>query len=80
MLFRSVDDGEKFLKQYDLYNVRLRVHDTVARIEVDEKDMPLIYENRSEIIRCLRSLGFDYITLDLAGFRSGSMDIFTEEN
>ena len=77
---RQVEDGEKFLKQYDLYNVRLRVHDTVARIEVDEKDMPLIYENRSEIIRCLRSLGFDYITLDLAGFRSGSMDIFTEEN
>lgn len=67
--------GEEFLKKYGLYNVRLRVHGAVARLEVDEKEFPNVLEHRKDIIRYLKELGYSYITLDLEGFRSGSMDV-----
>lgn len=72
---RQAERGEEFLKTCGFYNVRLRVHDALARIEVDEKEFPLACEKRREITERLRELGFDYVTLDLEGFRSGSMDI-----
>ena len=55
-------------------NIRLRVHGDVARIETDESGMELLLRRRSETVRKLQNLGFPYITLDLEGFRSGSMD------
>lgn len=66
--------GESFLKTLGLYNVRLRVHGKVARIEVDRKDMMFMMEKKDFIIEYLKKLGYTYITLDLEGFRSGSMD------
>lgn len=71
---RLVDIGESFLKGFGFYNVRLRVHDDTARIEVDEKDIPILLEHRQDILNRIRELGFAYVTADLAGFRSGSMD------
>ena len=75
---KKVEQGEAFLKELGLYNVRLRVHEETARIEVDEKDMPKLLENRKEVVEFLKGLGYWYITLDLEGFRSGSMDIGIE--
>lgn len=66
--------GETFLKTLGLYNVRLRVHGKVARIEVDRQDMTVMVEKKDFIIEYLKKLGYTYITLDLEGFRSGSMD------
>lgn len=66
--------GESFLKTLGLYNVRLRVHGKVARIEVDRQDMEIMIEKKDFIIEYLKKLGYAYITLDLEGFRSGSMD------
>ena len=63
------------MKRFGFYNVRLRDHDDLARIEVDAKDFSLACEKREEIVQYLCRLGFDYVTLDLAGFRSGSMDL-----
>ncbi len=71
---RKVERGEAYLKSMGLYNVRVRVHGTIARIEVNQDEMPLIMEQKGEIIRYLKELGYVYITLDLEGFRSGSMD------
>lgn len=71
----KVDEGEGYLKSLGLYNVRIRVHGEVARIEVDEKDMAAVMEHRVEIVTALENLGFVYVTLDLKGFRSGSMDV-----
>ena len=68
-------EGEEFLKKYGLDNVRLRIHGEITRIEVDEKNLSKVVENRREIVRYLKELGYSYITLDLEGFRSGSMDI-----
>lgn len=75
---KKVEQGEAFLKELGLYNVRLRIHEETARIEVDEKDMPKLLENRKEVVEFLKGLGYWYITLDLEGFRSGSMDIGIE--
>lgn len=72
---RCVEEGEEWLKTLGLYNVRIRVHGDIARIEVDEKDMPLLLKNRIEVIEKLKTFGYAYITIDLEGFRSGSMDI-----
>ena len=71
----AVGKGEDFLKTLGFRNVRLRVHDAIARIEVDVEEFPLVSEHRKEIINVLSGLGYPYVTLDLAGFRSGSMDI-----
>ena len=72
---QKVEQAEDYLRKMDFYNVRLRVHDEIARIEIDEKDMEKLLANKGEIVTYLKQLGYDYVTLDLEGFRSGSMDI-----
>lgn len=75
----KVEQGEGFLKSLGMYNVRLRVHEDVARIEVDAADMDKVITNRLEIAAYLKTLGYRYITLDVEGFRSGSMDDFLKK-
>ena len=70
----GVRDGEAFLRSLGLKTYRLRSHDAIARIEVPAEDFALILPHREAIVTQLTSLGFRYVTLDLAGFRSGSMD------
>ena len=64
------------IRDRGFYNVRLRFHDPLIRIEVDEKDLEQVIRHREAIIRLVKDLGFSYVTLDLEGFRSGSMDLF----
>ena len=71
---RKVEQGEAYIKTLGIYNARVRVHNDIARIEVDEKDLSLILDSKAEVITYLKGLGYRYITLDLEGFRSGSMD------
>lgn len=70
----KVEKGEAFIRKLGFYNLRLRIHGDIARIEVDEQEIAKILQYREEIVRYLRQLGYSYITLDLEGFRSGSMD------
>lgn len=74
-----VEKGEDFLKKIGLHNVRVRVHDKLARIEIDESTFGEFLTHKKEITDYLKSLGFIYITLDLEGFRSGSMDVGINE-
>lgn len=71
---KIVEQGENYLKTLGLYNVRLRVHGGIARIETDGNSMSRLAERRAELVPYLKGLGYAYITLDLEGFRSGSMD------
>lgn len=71
---KKVEQGEAILREYDLYNIRLRVHGDCARIEVDPDAIPVIMENRMEIAEKIKKLGYSHVALDLTGFRSGSMD------
>lgn len=74
----KVEKGEKYLQSLGFYNVRVRVHGEIARLEVDAADMDMLLNNKNAITEYLKNLGYQYITLDLEGFRSGSMDIDIE--
>ena len=69
-----VEKGELFLRSIGFYNMRVRHHDKIARIEVDPEDFDKITGNRGDILSQFNTIGFDYVTLDLQGFRTGSMN------
>ena len=72
-----VEKAEALLRGMGLRQFRVRSHDGIARIEVgEEEDMPalLATETRARISMELKKLGFHYVTLDLEGYRSGSMN------
>lgn len=71
---RMVEEAEAYLAGLGTGQLRVRVHGTVARIEVHKEDWGKILEHDSAIAKRFRTLGFTYITLDLEGYRSGSMD------
>jgi len=73
---KQIEKAEDFLRTLGLVEFRVRHHDTIARIEVHSEDFKKIASepNRAKIIKKLKSLGFKYITVDLQGFRSGSMN------
>ena len=73
---KQVEEAEEFLKKLGIVEFRVRHHDIIARIEVSPADFAIITKepNRSKIIDKLKSIGFKYITLDLQGFRSGSLN------
>ena len=71
---RKAERGEAVLREFGLKIVRLRVHGDVARIETDEEGFGIASGKRFEIAFALRQEGFPYVSLDLEGFRSGSMD------
>ena len=70
----QLDLAEDFLLGLGLYQVRVRHHDKVARIEVDRQDMHKVVELHDTIVSALKSFGFSYVALDLQGYRSGSMN------
>jgi uncharacterized protein len=69
-----VDAAERFLRERGLVQFRVRLHGDVARIEVPPAEFPTIVEQHTEIVGHFKQLGFVYVTLDLEGFRSGSMN------
>lgn len=73
-VLEKIAQGEEYLKTAGFPTVRLRLHGDVARIEILQADFPLFLEKREEITQKLKETGFLYITLDMEGFRSGSMD------
>lgn len=74
-LLERIQNGEAQLRNLGFYNVRLRFHAPILRIEVDKADFNQFIEQHEAIVSAMKELGFPYITLDLEGFRSGSMDI-----
>ena len=72
----TVAKAEEFLRGLGLRQLRVRHHDTMARIEVEPDDLPLMVsdEVREAVSDYFRSIGYAYVTLDLAGFRSGSLN------
>ncbi|WP_078412563.1 ATP-dependent sacrificial sulfur transferase LarE [Priestia abyssalis] len=70
----KVEKAEAYLKSLNIRQVRVRTHQEIARIEVEPNDMRIVLENHEDITRELQSLGYQYITLDLIGYKSGSMN------
>lgn len=73
-LLELIEQAENYIRELGFGNVRVRVHDQIARLEVDQQQFNRMLEEQERIIKKLKELGFRYITLDLEGFRSGSMD------
>lgn len=72
----KVEKAEGFLREFGLKELRVRHHGDIARIEVMPQAMS-IFENeevRLEIVNFFKTIGFKYVTLDLQGFRSGSLN------
>lgn len=73
-LLARIDEAEGCLRKMGYENVRVRVHGEVARLEVDVEAFGQMITQREAVTGQLKALGFKYVTLDLEGFRSGSMD------
>jgi uncharacterized protein len=75
-ILQKIAAGESFLRSLGIRQLRLRHHGDIARIEVDEKDMAALVNSplRQEIVKRLKALGYVYVTLDLAGYRTGSLN------
>jgi uncharacterized protein len=71
---RSVADAEAALRALGFGQLRVRHHGTLARIEVETGELGGVLERRLEVLDAVRGAGYLYVTLDLAGFRSGSMN------
>ena len=76
-----VDKAEQLLLDMGFHQVRVRIHGNIARIEVLPKEIAKIVEeeNRTKIASKLKEYGFDYVTLDLLGYRTGSMNETLED-
>ncbi len=73
-LLKEIEEAEDFLFRLGFHQLRVRHHGKLARIEVPPELFDQVMENHSEIIKAFEGLGFSYTTLDLKGFRSGSMN------
>jgi len=76
-----VGEAENFLCAHGFRIVRVRDHTGIARIEIMPDEMERFMDIRKEVLAKFKELGFLYVTLDLMGFRSGSMDeVFLHHN
>lgn len=73
-LLPGVEALEAAIRRLGPRVVRARVHGDTIRLEVMPQDFPAVLEHRGELLKTARSAGFDRLTLDLAGYRSGSFD------
>lgn len=72
----QVAKAEEYLWSLGFSQVRVRHHDRIARVEVDADGIQRLLEPnlRADVVRYLKKLGYAYVTLDLAGYRTGSMN------
>jgi uncharacterized protein len=73
-MLSQVEEAEAALKKLGFNQLRVRHHGQIARIEVPKDDFTNIIQMREQIILLFKEIGYHYVTLDIAGFRSGSMN------
>ena len=73
---RMIDRAEQYLIECGFFEERVRLHGRLARIEVPPRDIARIAseEVREPLVEAFRELGFQFVSLDLAGYRTGSMN------
>jgi uncharacterized protein len=70
----KIERAEEFLRGLGLREFRARHHDKLCRVEASEPDMELAFRKREEIVAGLKKIGYLWVSLDLAGLRSGSLN------
>jgi uncharacterized protein len=75
-VLQKIAQGERILHGLGIGQLRLRHHGDIARIEVDVTDMARVLQDdaRQKIVAGMKALGYLYVTLDLAGYRTGSLN------
>lgn len=78
---RMVDQAEQFLLDMGFHQLRVRIHGDIARIELMPEEFPrfLSEEVRSQVNEHFKKIGFHYVTLDIQGYRTGSMNEVLED-
>lgn len=71
---KQVELAESFLSKLGLHQIRVRCHNEVARIEVIKDDFNKILKQRKKIVSYFKKLGFTYVTMDIEGYRTGSLN------
>lgn len=71
---RRIDEFEDGLRALGFHQLRVRYHDAIARLELEPTELARVVELRESIVALGIHLGFRYVALDLAGFRSGSLN------
>lgn len=73
---KQIDQAEEFLRGLGFKQIRVRHHGQTARIEIEQDEFPKIIKSgiREEVVENFKRLGYTYVTLDLAGYRTGSMN------
>jgi uncharacterized protein len=69
-----INKGEELLRQLGFKQVRLRHYNGLCRIEIFKEDIPKLIFKRNLIVEKLKRLGYNYVTIDLEGYRTGSMN------
>jgi pyridinium-3,5-biscarboxylic acid mononucleotide sulfurtransferase len=74
---RRIDDAEAFLRTLGFRQFRVRHHDRLARIELAHEELGRLWEDdrHARVVARFRELGYVYVTVDLAGFQSGSANL-----
>ena len=70
----QVYQAEKLISGLGFGQARVRYHGDIARIEVQAGDIERLVKHRDELVKHMKKVGFTYVTLDLQGFRSGSLN------
>lgn len=75
-LLHQIEKGEELLHNLGFSPLRLRHHGKIARLEISPEQFPLLLEEelRQKVVNSLKGLGYTFITLDLEGYHSGSMN------
>ena len=69
-----VEEGEEYLSKFS-EQVRVRIHGRIARIEVLSDDIEKVLKERKEVVKKLKRIGFSHVSIDLEGYREGSMNV-----
>jgi len=70
----KVEQAEDYLRGLGLREVRARHHDRLCRIEIGEDEMDLAFERRKEIVLAIKKIGYLWVSIDMSGLRSGSLN------
>ncbi|MEO0128815.1 MAG: ATP-dependent sacrificial sulfur transferase LarE [candidate division WOR-3 bacterium] len=72
---KRIERAEEFLKKLQFSQCRVRDYFPIARVEIMHNEFAKMIKNRIRIIRFFKKIGYKYVTLDLEGYRTGSMNI-----
>ena len=75
VVLRQIHEAEKFLRKLKFREVRVRHYGDLCRIEVGSAEIPRLIKRRRQVVRNFKRCGYRYVTMDLEGYRSGSMNL-----